>query len=192
MPARANSCLQTGADCGLYAICYLEKELRRVLQEGEGAVPWPADDIKFWRSKLQTLTKSLQKELLWLSDQDKQLAAKKAAQEVASLKTKKGKEALEKQKQYQKELQVKALELLAAGGTDIERLPEKHKDKLYEIEKNGVGVCSACRWTSGCLHCSYEKAKRYFLKKFAVNAAKQAPMLFFQCILVVGFHCFCV
>jgi len=174
LPARTNSCMQAGADCGLFAICYLEKELRMLLKEGEGAVPWPADNIKFWRSKLQTVTKSLQKELLWLSEQDKEHAAKKAAQEAATLKTKKGKEALEKQKQYLKELQAKALQLLAAGGTDVERLPEKDQVKLQKIEMQGVGVCPSCRWTSGCFRCSYEKAKRYHLKKFAVSVAKEA------------------
>ena len=127
-----------------------------------------------WRSKLQTLTKSLQKELLWLSEQEKDRAAKKAAQEAAALKTKKGKEALEKQKQYLKDLKVKALQLLAAGGTDIERLPEKDQVKLLDIEKNGVGVCPSCRWASGCFHCTFDKAKKYYLKKFAKAAAIEA------------------
>ena len=174
LPARANSCTQTGSDCGLYTICYMEKELRMMLQEGAGAVPWPSDNIKFWRSKLQTVTNSLQKELHWISQQEKDHAAKQALKDAAALKTQKGKQALEKQKQYLKELQKKSLELMAEGGTDLQRLPEKHQVEILRIEKMNIGVCSTCRWTSGCHHCDLEKAKRFYLKKFAVNAAKEA------------------
>ncbi len=36
-----------------------------------------------------------------------------------------------------------------------------------------AGVCSMCKWASGCLECDYLKAKRYHLRKFAEKHAQK-------------------
>ena len=45
----------------------------------------------------------------------------------------------------------------------LELLGEKERATLEWIGKFGIGVCSKCRWRSGCMHCDYEKAVRHHL-----------------------------
>jgi hypothetical protein len=65
---------------------------------------------------------------------------------------------------------LQAAELLAAGGTDAAGgfsaadLSEFARASILRAA-SGVGVCSQCRWQSGCLNCDSEKARRHFLEK---------------------------
>ena len=64
------------------------------------------------------------------------------------------------------------------GGTENkpfgeEDLSHEAKKELQRIKDEGhIGICSKCRWRSGCLNCSFEKALRYHLKKEALRAGK--------------------
>ena len=47
----------------------------------------------------------------------------------------------------------------------LELFVEKERAKIEWIGKFGIGVCSKCRWRSGCMQCDYEKAIRYHMHK---------------------------
>ena len=39
----------------------------------------------------------------------------------------------------------------------LEDLQPVHKAAVLKVKAEGAGVCSKCRWRSGCLNCSWEK-----------------------------------
>ena len=44
-------------------------------------------------------------------------------------------------------------------------LSDAHQKDVERVKETGLGVCSTCRWTSGCRHCSWVKAVRYWRRK---------------------------
>ena len=46
-----------------------------------------------------------------------------------------------------------------------EFLPQNKKEAIENVAIFGLGVCSKCRWASGCLKCDPEKCIRYHLSK---------------------------
>ena len=41
-------------------------------------------------------------------------------------------------------------------------LLEAHQKDVQRVKETGGGVCSTCRWTSGCRHCDWRKTVRYW------------------------------
>jgi hypothetical protein len=41
---------------------------------------------------------------------------------------------------------------------------EEQKAHYIKVKAEGIGICSKCRWTSGCMNCDVEKAWVYVLK----------------------------
>ena len=39
---------------------------------------------------------------------------------------------------------------------------ESHRATVELVKKNGAGICSSCRWSSGCHRCDWVKAVRYY------------------------------
>ena len=65
---------------------------------------------------------------------------------------------------------------------DLSDLPESAKQAILKISEMGnPGVCSRCRWTSGCLSCSVEKAEKYHLNvlRHSLGLAKLCQGLIF-------------
>ena len=52
------------------------------------------------------------------------------------------------------------LEAWAMGMVDM--LTEGHKELCLKVKETGLGVCSRCRWSSGCAPCDFAKAVRYY------------------------------
>ena len=46
----------------------------------------------------------------------------------------------------------------------VEDLGEEQKAHYIKVKAEGLGICSKCRWTSGCMNCDVEKAWVYVLK----------------------------
>ena len=47
----------------------------------------------------------------------------------------------------------------------VENLSEELKKHVLRVREQGLGVCSKCRWQSGCLACDGEKAWRWAVSK---------------------------
>jgi hypothetical protein len=169
LPARTNHCRQSGADCGLWTIHYLESEYRASLGEGFASAGWPKENVKVWQLRLHSLTKSLKQELDKLESEKQVLQAKEEKSKAAALKKKGGKEAAAAAAATAAALKNIAEQALQAG-EDITVLSEEVQLKLISV-KGKVGVCSKCKYSSGCYECDYLKAKRYYLRK---HAEKQA------------------
>ena len=46
----------------------------------------------------------------------------------------------------------------------VEDLGKEQQEHYKKVEATGIGVCSRCRWKSGCLSCDKEKAWKYVVK----------------------------
>ena len=42
-------------------------------------------------------------------------------------------------------------------------LPASARIEIEEVSRANYGICSTCRWSSGCLACSVKHAQRYHL-----------------------------
>ena len=49
--------------------------------------------------------------------------------------------------------------------TEMAKLAPEHRAICVTIQLTGLGICSRCRWSSGCSRCSFPKAVRYWLKR---------------------------
>ena len=64
----------------------------------------------------------------------------------------------------------------------IDDLAPQHQAAYLKVVEEGVGVCSKCRWRSGCLRCEPVKAWRYYVRLSLglsaedVKAAKKKPV----------------
>ena len=47
----------------------------------------------------------------------------------------------------------------------LEDLSQELKKHVVRVREQGLGVCSKCRWQSGCLACDGEKAWRWAVSK---------------------------
>ena len=47
----------------------------------------------------------------------------------------------------------------------VEDLRDEYRLKYEKVKAEGCGVCSKCRWTSGCMNCDAVKAWRYYVKQ---------------------------
>jgi len=53
---------------------------------------------------------------------------------------------------------------LAMESYSVEDLSLEHRAAYEKVKEHGLGVCSKCRWRSGCLNCDERKAWRYYVR----------------------------
>ena len=46
----------------------------------------------------------------------------------------------------------------------VQLLPKEEQDFCFKVKETGVGVCSKCRYSHGCMDCSFAKAVRAYLR----------------------------
>ena len=46
----------------------------------------------------------------------------------------------------------------------VEDLGKEQQEHFKKVEATGIGICSRCRWKSGCLSCDKDKAWYYVVK----------------------------
>ena len=162
--------------CGVYTIFWMEQVLRaEVLGEAWCSLGWV--EVKPWAERVQKLVKALIAEQVKLcEDADKaieKLQKQKETQEAkyaAALKHKKVED------------DVKLLGEKAAE--DLKKIPPmkpcfENLSEVAKIEVNkasaGHGICSKCRWQSGCFACDGGKGLKYWLQKegFLVKEYKE-------------------
>lgn len=54
---------------------------------------------------------------------------------------------------------------LAIQHWSVEDLRDEYRLKYEKVKAEGCGVCTKCRWTSGCMNCDADKAWRYYVKQ---------------------------
>jgi len=130
----------------------------------------PSPRLEGTRARLVTLTKNLEAEQKE-GEADEQEEKVRYDKKLAQAKDKaKALAAKGSSKNDAAEAALQGVELLAAGGTDAAGgfsaadLSEFARASILRAA-SGVGVCSKCRWQSGCLNCDPEKARRHFLEK---------------------------
>ena len=169
----------SGNKCGLFVAAWMEAEAAQFAGFGEAATGWPAEAAVVWHERLHKAAGQLKKEK---EKREKELrdheAKMKADGDLRRLEREKLAEKGRKKQESEEELnelEKEALALLGKGkGFGPEDLSEESKKKLQRIEEEGhIGVCSRCRWRSGCLDCHTEKALRYLLKKEALRAGRK-------------------
>ena len=95
--------------------------------------------------------------------------------EMVSLEKKK---LLQKHTDFQKTFTKQEAERASLLKWAEEHFPELTPEQQVEcehIKALGLGVCSKCNWSSGCLKCDFSKAVRYYLKDKKIKPPKMKP-----------------
>ena len=169
LPARENTAFQLKGSntCGCFVLHWMEQEVRQhVLKESPCSAGWP--ESKQWATRLHRLGGLLQSERLKLQNEEKAAAALEEKLGELRAAAKEKPVAMVKLNDLLKKL---AKDALLAGTKQphgkpcYENLSPAAKEALEKIKNYGIGLCSRCHWSTGCLSCDYEKALKYLLKK---------------------------
>lgn len=177
LPERGNSVRQpmSQALCGWLVLAYIEQEVAEAVGCGLASKTWPLELVQQWRLRMATFTSGLQKERKKLEEETKEAEKKKAAKASLAAKAAAKAKASSDKTQLSASLgQDLAQKSSNSGSFGLEDLSEKVKAELTRIELHCCGVCSKCRWTSGCHRCDLGKAKRYYLRK-GIEEKLQSP-----------------
>ena len=183
-PSRGHGSRQGPLECGFFVGWWMEEECRAMLGEGfcSRGCPKPAGvrrsmeklllNLKPAAQKLRSDVEAVEKHTAQAEkDHDAAAAAAKLAGELG---------------QASKSLQEKAMADMKAGvpGVPIEfpvdvdgdlagdlahwadqmvpLLLPAHQADVARVKVSGIGICSTCRWLSGCRHCDWPKTVRYW------------------------------
>ena len=172
---RRNEIYQDGNQCGYYVISYMEQAAAKK-DHGPASTGWPAENQKQWKIRYEKLHKQIAPEHDKLH-KEKQEQEKKSQQikEQHEKKIKRAEEAIKDIKDHESKAYKAAQEALASGSQYFkkEMLSESAQIKILKASA-GIGICSKCRWTSGCLECSGQHAFKYHMSKGALSKNKIA------------------
>ena len=168
LPKRCNEARQPlgSTVCGAFCLHSMEQCYRSMLlQEPWSSLGWPCSAI--WGERLMKLVKMMANEQAKTKIEQEKEDEKKKKQEE---KQKKDEE--KKKKTGAVDAKVKALAEVAdasvkkipAGKPCFENISEEAQQAV-KIAELGPGICSKCRWNSGCKDCHGGKALLHYLKK---------------------------
>ena len=167
LPAREDTEYQKSDDCGFWVLAFCVETLALLRNEGprsRGLTRTLVTDIKTTlRSWLNVLFDEQQKFWKEQESEKKQEEAnlKKAANKMTLLVKKKAGQSAELE-----ELRALAENLINKGKEPtLADLPVEARLAIEEVSRVAYGICSRCRWSSGCLACSVKHAQRYHLNK---------------------------
>ena len=169
LPKRWNEGRQPlGSDvCGAFVLHYMEQCIRALLlQEPWSSLGWPSSGV--WGDRVHKLARSMKNEQDKIKKEDEKEEEKKKKEEE-----KKKNEEEKKKKTGVVDAKVAALgeaadalvKKIPPGKPCLENLSAKALEEVKHVHFTGVGVCSKCRWSSGCLECHGPHALLYWLKK---------------------------
>ena len=156
--------------CGAFVLAYMELEVAMALGYGPACSGWPWLSAQHWIQRMGKLGKQL------VDEKAKNL--KEIGQHEEKLKKQAAKMTKERE-----ELAKAAEKELAKGNTINElqalahkvvheshciqenELPDAYWTALDKIVHSGVGICSKCRYQSGCLACDENKLLGYFMRQ---------------------------
>ena len=185
LPARINAAYQPlgGNQCGSYVAHWLEQECRVHLKESPCSAGWPT--WRAWASRLHKLAGQLQSEQKQLQVEEKkeeEVAQKLEALQVAAAASAAAKKELDKLLQQLQALALKSGAKMPPAGKEpcLENLSPAAQEQVAWVKAHGLGLCSRCRWSTGCLSCSWQKTLKHLLKKefgVALALAFQLPYI---------------
>ena len=156
--------------CGWYIMTYLEMEVAMLTGHGPAAIGWPEEAMQAWHARMQKFMPQLQKEIDMKKKEvtngiallekygQKVMQERKKTYDLACNKMKKG-EALTS-------LQIEAMAIVNENSKlQISDLPAEYHKAIEKLQHYEVGVCSRCRFQSGCLSCSIEKCTAYWMRR---------------------------
>ena len=175
---RCNSVIQAFGlnECGFYTLSFIEQELR--LARGEWLNHHSSELQKVWRQRLIKASEHMSKEH-GLKEKANEALQKKTEAMLAE--AQKRKEAAEKALATMKSLETAAAK---AAQESIKKnsirftwedLSPEAESKVLALE-HSAGVCSRCRWQSGCLSCEPQKALNYWVCSEA-RAKRKIPFV---------------
>ena len=175
---RCNSVIQAFGlnECGFYTLSFIEQELR--LARGEWLNHHSSELQKVWKQRLIKASEHMSKEL-GLKEKANEALQKKTEAMLAE--AQKRKEAAEKALATMKSLETAAAK---AAQESIKKnsirftwedLSPEAVLKVLALE-HSAGVCSRCRWQSGCLSCEPQKALNYWVCSEA-RAKRKIPFV---------------
>ena len=176
---RCNSVVQAFGlnECGFYTLSFIEQELRLV--RGEWLSHHSSELQQVWKQRLIKASEHMSKELS-LKEKANEALAKKAEAMLAE--AQKRKETAEKALATMKSLETAAAAKAAQESIKKNSIRFTWEDLSPEAESNvlalehSAGVCSRCRWQSGCLSCEPQKALNYWVCTEA-RAKRKIPFL---------------
>jgi hypothetical protein len=165
LPQRCNFSFQASGSntCGFWVLAWAEEEMAEFVGEGPAARGPPGPRVPLIRGKLSTFTRALSQELHKLEADKEGLKAKYlkklelAKKSAAALAA--GESAKREAAQAALEAEVLVSQGLAVFGED--QLSASAKLALSQVRLRAPGICSRCRWSSGCLSCDPEKCLKY-------------------------------
>lgn len=170
---RMNQVYQDGNQCGYYVISYME-QAAAMKDHGPASTGWPEDNQKQWKMRYEKLHKQILSEHDKLH-QEKQDQEKKAQKikEQHEKKIQRAEEAIKKIKDHESKAYLAAQEALTSGSQYFKKedLSEFAQIRILKAS-GGIGICSKCHWSSGCLECSGKHAFKYHMGKEAVSKGK--------------------
>ena len=170
---RMNQVYQDGHQCGYYVISYME-QAAAMKDHGPASTGWPEDYQKQWKMRYEKLHKQILSEHDKLH-QEKQDQEKKAQKikEPHEQKIQRAEGAIKKIKDHEGKAYLAAQEALTSGSQYFKKedLAEFAQIRILKAS-SGIGVCSKCHWSSGCLECSGKHAFKYHMGKEAVSKGK--------------------
>ena len=172
---RGNQVYQDGNQCGYYVISYMEQTAARKYH-GPASTGWPEENQQQWKIRYEKLHTQIASEHDKLH-KEKQEQEKKSQRikEQNENKIKRAEEAIKDIKDHESNAYIAAQEALTSGSQYFkkEMLSETAQIKILKASA-GIGICSKCRWTSGCLERSGQHAFKYHMSKEALSKSKIA------------------
>ena len=165
--------LQQGSTCSYWTLAYAEVEICQRI-EGPASRPFPSELVKAWKARVKGFWLQLKaeetKQLQCKEDVEKKEAKRRVEQEK---KLQKAEDDLKKLKDFSSLAAKKASESLVKNSKyfTVANLSEDAKLEILKAS-GGIGVCSKCWWSYGCLKCTPAKALSYWLRKEAAAADK--------------------
>mgnify|MGYP001812392048 CR=1 FL=1 len=171
LPPRTHSVFQKGSECGFYVLGHILEICAELRGEGPASRGWTAPLIMDLMASLKTWVGQL-------AGEQKKLISAEAAERKGLAATLK--------KNLARSLALAKTASAAAGAVDaaaalaakvlsegkepeLSDLSAEDQEKISQIELTGIGICARCRWASGCLSCSADKARRFYLNKLRVS-----------------------
>lgn len=153
--------------CGFYVLSYIASFSADFRGSGMASSGWPAHAAKAWKTRLMVCTKLLAAESAKCKVESVLAAAKAAkAAEKTALSAAKSTAASAASAASASASTALAAELLDEDHAFcLSDLSAEAQTALADVQMRGLGVCSRCRWTAGCLSCHLEKARAYWLAK---------------------------
>eukprot|EP00434_Breviolum_minutum_P035266 symbB.v1.2.031211.t1/scaffold3598.1/size53462/1 len=169
--AQMNQVYQDGHQCGYYVISYME-QAAAMKDHGPASTGWPEDYQKQWKMRYEKLHKQILSEhdKLHQEKQDQEKTAQKI-KEPHEKKIQRAEGAIKKIKDHEGKAYLAAQEALTSGSQYFKKedLAEFAQIRILKAS-SGIGVCSKCHWSSGCLECSGKHAFKYHMGKEAAVA----------------------